>query len=121
MPTTALIMLAAVYGLQALIFILHRKFEVGESSGVGFVINSRTDFDVYAYSILAGCLSVRTGSFLFGGADKKTNSIRGQTSSVSHSSRSSCEQNIGCHNFVLGANYVVFSFRFSARSIVSGM
>lgn len=30
-PTTALIMLGAIYGLQALIYILHRKFEhIGE-------------------------------------------------------------------------------------------
>lgn len=32
-PTTALIMLGAIYGLQAIIFLLHRKFEmVGSAS-----------------------------------------------------------------------------------------
>ena len=30
-PTTALIMLAAIYGLQAIIFLLHRKFEMASS------------------------------------------------------------------------------------------
>lgn len=32
-PVTALVMLSVVYGLQALVFILHRKFEhIGPSS-----------------------------------------------------------------------------------------
>lgn len=41
-PTTALIMLAAIYGLQAIIFLLHRKFEMASSVSLAQMLLANT-------------------------------------------------------------------------------